>query len=65
MQVGLDLLRQSIASGEVVDRPDVLVSFEELHDIMGMDEVEALERSFLTESQRSAKYGGGDVKVVG
>src|SRR6185369_3048980 len=45
MQVGLDLLRESVASGQVVDRPDVLVSFEQLHEIMGMDEVESLERS--------------------
>jgi 2-methylisocitrate lyase-like PEP mutase family enzyme len=64
MQVGLDLLRESVESGQVIDRPDVLVSFEELHEIMGMHEVEALERSFLTESQRSTKYGAVDVKVV-
>src|SRR4029077_13527119 len=36
MQNGLDLLRQSVDSGMVVDRPDALVSFEELHQIMGM-----------------------------
>jgi 2-methylisocitrate lyase-like PEP mutase family enzyme len=65
MQVGLDLLRQSVESGKVVDRPDVLVSFEELHDIMGMHEVEDLEGRFLTESQRDAKYGrDGDMSVL-
>jgi hypothetical protein len=42
----------------VVDRPDALVSFEELHDIMGMREVEALEQRFLTPEQLAAKYGG-------
>jgi 2-methylisocitrate lyase-like PEP mutase family enzyme len=57
MQVGLDLLKQSIDTGQVVDRPDVLVSFEELHDIIGMHEVEELEQQFLTESQKAAKYG--------
>jgi 2-methylisocitrate lyase-like PEP mutase family enzyme len=65
MQQGLALLGSSLASGEVVDRPDALVSFEELHDIMGMAEVEDLERRFLTPAQREAKYGrGGEVAVM-
>ena len=57
MKNGLAFLQQSLDSGEVVDRPDALVSFEELHDIMGMHEVEALEQRFLTDAQREAKYG--------
>ena len=65
MQQGLALLKQSIDSGKVVDRPDALVSFEELHDIMGMAEIEDLERRFLTASQLEAKYGrGGDAKIL-
>jgi 2-methylisocitrate lyase-like PEP mutase family enzyme len=64
MQQGLELLRQSVDSGQVVDRPDALVSFEELHDIMGMDEIERLERRFLTASQLEAKYGGGEAAPV-
>ncbi len=65
MQHGLAHLRQSVDSGEVVDRPDALVSFEELHDIMGMAEVEALEQRFLTASQLEAKYGrGGAAEIV-
>jgi 2-methylisocitrate lyase-like PEP mutase family enzyme len=65
MQQGLALLQQSVASGKVVDRPDALVSFEELHEIMGMAEVEALERRFLTPTQLAAKYGAdGDTAIV-
>jgi 2-methylisocitrate lyase-like PEP mutase family enzyme len=65
MQHGLAHLRQSVDSGEVVDRPDALVSFEELHDIMGMAEVEALEQRFLTPEQLEAKYGrGGAAEIV-
>src|SRR6266702_3991822 len=59
MKRGMELLRQSLDSGKVVDRPDALVSFEELHDIMGMHEVEALEQRFLTPEQLEAKYGSG------
>ena len=66
MQQGLALLRESLDSGKPVDRPDALVSFEELHDIMGMAEVEALEQQFLTPAQLAAKYGGaGKASVFG
>jgi len=65
MQNGLGLLQQSLDSGQVVDRPDALVSFEVLHDIMGMHEVEDLEQRFLTTAQLAAKYGDGrPAKVV-
>jgi len=57
MQRGLAFLRESLDSGRPVDRPDALVSFEELHDIMGIAEVEALEQRFLTPAQLVAKYG--------
>src|SRR5437773_12354878 len=56
---GLQLLKQSLASGKVVDRPDALVSFEELHDIMGMHEIEEMEQRYLTREQLEAKYGRG------
>ncbi len=59
MQRGLDLLQQSIDTGRVVDRPDALVSFEVLHEILGMHEIEAMEQRFLTTGQLEAKYGAG------
>jgi 2-methylisocitrate lyase-like PEP mutase family enzyme len=64
MQRGLDLLQQSIASGKVVDRPDALVSFEVLHEILGMHEIEAMEQRFLTADQLEAKYGAGKAAEV-
>jgi 2-methylisocitrate lyase-like PEP mutase family enzyme len=57
MKNGLDLLKQSLDSGKLVDWPDALVSFEELHDIMGMHEIEELEQRFLTPEQLETKYG--------
>jgi 2-methylisocitrate lyase-like PEP mutase family enzyme len=59
MQNGLALLRESLQSGRVVDRPDALASFEELNDLVGMREVQALEQKFLTPDQLQAKYGQG------
>ena len=57
-------MQQSIASGKVVDRPDALVSFEVLHDILGMHEIEAMEQRFLTANQLEAKYGADKVAKV-
>ena len=59
MKRGLELLQQSLDGGKVVDRPDALVSFEELHDIMGMAEIEDFEQRFLTPEQLETKYGRG------
>ena len=60
MQTGLALLKESLDSGKPVDRPDALVSFEELHEIMALSNVEALEQRFLTASQLEAKYGASE-----
>src|SRR5439155_23526984 len=57
MKNGLQLLEQSLASGKVVDRPHALVSFEELHDIVGMHDIEEMEQRFLTPEQLETKYG--------
>jgi 2-methylisocitrate lyase-like PEP mutase family enzyme len=64
MQRGLAFLKESLDTGKVVDRPDALVSFEELHEIMGIEEVEELEQRFLTASQLKAKYGESGEAVV-
>jgi len=61
---GLAFLKESLETGKVVDRPDALVSFEELHAIMGIEEVEALEQRFLTAAQLKAKYGESGQAVV-
>ncbi len=57
MSSGLDLLQQSIATGEVIDRPDMAMSFEHLNEIMGMGSINNLEKKFLTPEQKQSKYG--------
>ncbi len=64
MKNGLALLQQSLDTGEVVNRPDALVSFEELNEIMGMREAQALESQFLTPDQLRAKYGSAAAAAV-
>lgn len=56
MMNALAVLGESIRTGEAIDRPDLLVSFEELNDLMGMPELEAIEKRYLTAAQLAAKY---------
>jgi 2-methylisocitrate lyase-like PEP mutase family enzyme len=53
MKNALAVLGQSVAEGRVIDRPDLLVPFDELNELMGLGRLRALERSF------SVAPGGG------
>jgi 2-methylisocitrate lyase-like PEP mutase family enzyme len=46
MKNALAVLGQSIAEGRVIDRPDLLVPFDELNDLMGLTKLRTIERSF-------------------
>ncbi len=54
---GLETLQKSLATGEIVERPELAVSFEKLNDVLGFKQFEALEQRFLTKEQLQAKYG--------
>jgi 2-methylisocitrate lyase-like PEP mutase family enzyme len=56
MKNGLAVLQQSIDCGEVIERPDLAVSFEEVNSLVGFEEVQAIERRFLTKDQLARKY---------
>jgi 2-methylisocitrate lyase-like PEP mutase family enzyme len=56
MKHALGALEQSLKTGEVIERPDLLVSFEELNTLVGFDEVQAIEKKFLTKDQYDRKY---------
>ena len=57
MKAAIGALQESIATGKVVDRPDLLLSFDELNKLMGMSQIEDIERQYLTEDQLRSKYG--------
>ena len=57
MKNGLAVLQESMKTGKVIERPDLLVSFEELNKLVGFDEAQAIERRFLTQDQMARKYG--------
>jgi 2-methylisocitrate lyase-like PEP mutase family enzyme len=56
MKNGLAVLNQTMETGRIVERPDLAVSFEELNSLVGFDEVQAIERRFLTAEQMASKY---------
>jgi 2-methylisocitrate lyase-like PEP mutase family enzyme len=50
MKNALEVFGQSIAEGRVIDRPDLLVSFGELNELMGLKQLQELQRSFVDAS---------------
>jgi len=56
MKNAIAALQDSLRSGQVVNRPDLLVPFEELNDLVGMAELDALEQRYLTAEQLRQKY---------
>jgi len=57
MRNALRLMAQSVESGEVIDRPDLLAGIEEITALVGYERIEALEAEFLHEDQIKRKYG--------
>ncbi|HVB69046.1 MAG TPA: isocitrate lyase/PEP mutase family protein [Acetobacteraceae bacterium] len=49
MKNALAVLDQSLAEGRVIDRPDLLVSFDELNTLMGLPQVREIEQRFQAE----------------
>jgi 2-methylisocitrate lyase-like PEP mutase family enzyme len=56
MKQAVAALKQSMQTGDVVDRPDLVVSFEELNDLVGIRELEALEQRYLLPDHYARKY---------
>lgn len=56
MKNGIAALKESLASGKIVDRPELAVSFEELNELMGFAEVQRIEKQFLTAEQFERRY---------
>ncbi len=64
MRTALKLMAGSVASGEIVDRPDLLAGIEDITSLVGYDRIEALEAQFLQEDQIMRKYGDATPSYV-
>ncbi len=56
MRKALQVLLESLKNGEVYDRPDLAIDFEEFTRLMGLPEIRDLENRFLTEEVLAEKY---------
>ena len=50
-------MKRCIETGEVIDRPDLLVGMEEITPLMGYDRIAELEQMFTLEEDLARKYG--------
>ena len=57
MHKALEVLNESLSSGEVRDRPDLIYGMEEITSLMGYAHIADLESMFLLEEQIQNKYG--------
>jgi 2-methylisocitrate lyase-like PEP mutase family enzyme len=57
MQAALSTIKESIASERLIERPELVVGFEEITGLMGFNEYVELERRFLPEDVIKTKYG--------
>ncbi|MBB4286282.1 isocitrate lyase/PEP mutase family protein [Roseospira goensis] len=57
MSQALSVMQEVVASGETVNRTDLLVGIEDIWELMGLQEARALERRLLTTDSYDAKYG--------
>jgi 2-methylisocitrate lyase-like PEP mutase family enzyme len=64
MRNALAALQQSIATGEVVDRPDLAVGIEDITDLMGYPRIAELEQAFMLEDDLARRYGEADRDYV-
>lgn len=58
MKHAITAIKESMQTGKVVDRPDLLVSFEELNELVGIKELEQLEQKYLLPDHYVRKYAG-------
>jgi len=64
MKRALEIMQDSIKTGEVHDRPDLLVGIEEITELMGYALINQLEKEFSLEDDLEHRYKGEGVDYV-
>ena len=64
MQKALETLKQCIDTGDLTDRPDLLVDMAAITKLVGYERINELENSLLTDEQIARKYGEGERDYV-
>lgn len=64
MKTALALMQDSIRTGVLHDRPDLLVGIEEITELMGYATINRLESEFMLEEEKNRRYKGGQADYV-
>ncbi len=56
MRKALEVLKESVEKGQVIERPDLVASFEEITELMGVPQIMELEKKFLPSEILKQKY---------
>lgn len=64
MQKALELMLDSMTTGKIHDRPDLLFGIEQITALMGYEKIAQLESQFLLEEQLERKYGSSKPDYV-
>jgi len=64
MRKALEVMRESIATGEAIDRPDLLVGMEDITDLMGYPRIAELEQDLMLEDELDRRYREGERDYV-
>jgi len=57
MKKAFEVVLESITQGKIVERADLVFSFQELTDLVGLPKIQKLEKHFLSEDILNSKYG--------
>jgi 2-methylisocitrate lyase-like PEP mutase family enzyme len=64
MQNALALMKKSIETGELYDRPDMMMGIEDVTALMGYARINQLEQDFSLEEDLEKRFGGNVDLVV-
>jgi 2-methylisocitrate lyase-like PEP mutase family enzyme len=60
MTNAMDVFQEMVASGEEVDRPDLLVSFDEINALVGYERLTEMEERYTASDDRAKSAASGD-----
>lgn len=64
MKKALELMMDSVDTGTLHDRPDLLASIDDITDLMGYDHINRLETQYMLEEDIRRRYGDGKADYV-
>ena len=57
MKKAFEVVLESIARGKIIERDELVFSFQELTNLVGLSKILELEKNFLSEDMLKSKYG--------